>query len=135
MAYTPKQRREYDRLYYANNKEKEIAKVRRWQKRNPEKVKTIDKVRRERNPEARREAVRQCNAKYRAIVIQAKSKSCVDCGRSYPPYVMDFDHREDKKFNIASWRSHSLQEILQEIAKCDVVCANCHRERTHGAKS
>jgi hypothetical protein len=49
---------------------------------------------------------------------------------------MDFDHRpgEKKRFNLANTNSQawrSFQNIQAEIATCDVVCANCHRERTH----
>ncbi len=55
---------------------------------------------------------------------------CADCGE-HDPVVLEFDHLADKRFDIGqslpyrSWRS-----ILAEIAKCDVVCANCHRRRT-----
>ncbi|AJD82175.1 HNH endonuclease [Mycobacterium phage Cosmo] len=51
---------------------------------------------------------------------------------------MDFDHvRGVKEFNIGSYRtkSYSLQRIRDEIAKCDVVCSNCHRIRTHDRKN
>jgi len=66
----------------------------------------------------------------------AKDCPCKDCGERYPPYVLDFDHREGetKLFNIADLGAHcwmSVEDLETEIAKCDVVCANCHRERTH----
>ena len=71
----------------------------------------------------------------RRVIEQHKSKPCKDCGYSFPPYVMDFDHREpeSKEFDISSafQRKMSLERILDEIAKCDLVCANCHRIRTH----
>lgn len=68
----------------------------------------------------------------RAISEEVKSKPCVDCGKSYPPYVMDFDHVRGQKIRDVAWfvGSGSVQALLDEIAKCDVVCANCHRERT-----
>lgn len=48
---------------------------------------------------------------------------------------MDFDHREDKKFNIAQLsKIASVEKLKEEIAKCDVVCANCHRIRTHSSR-
>lgn len=66
------------------------------------------------------------------------SKPCLDCGRKYPSYVMDFDHRDPstKEFSVSSaFRVGTSKERVEaEIAKCDLVCANCHRERTHGAK-
>ena len=73
--------------------------------------------------------------KIAAIVKAAKSKPCADCWTSYPSYVMDFDHvRGQKKGRMADyarWKGR-LQRLLDEIAKCDVVCSNCHRERTFG---
>jgi hypothetical protein len=66
-----------------------------------------------------------------AVVREAKDRPCQDCGLQYPYYVMDFDHREDKQFNIASYRNVGIRQLRAEIVKCDVVCANCHRIRTH----
>jgi hypothetical protein len=60
------------------------------------------------------------------------SHSCIDCGES-DPVVIDFDHLEDKEFNISHGvaRGFSINRIMKEIEKCDVVCANCHRRRTY----
>ena len=58
----------------------------------------------------------------------------MDCGVQYPFYVMDFDHRGDKLFNVGSGRGRSFDAVKAEAAKCDVVCANCHRERSFGPK-
>ncbi len=60
----------------------------------------------------------------------------MDCGQKYPPYVMDFDHR-DPKLKISTLNRmiylhrYAKEKLLVEIKKCDVVCANCHRIRTH----
>jgi hypothetical protein len=59
---------------------------------------------------------------------------CMDCGVKYPPYVMDLDHRnpQDKVDVIARLITNgSWEKFLAEIDKCDIVCSNCHRERTH----
>jgi hypothetical protein len=74
--------------------------------------------------------------KIKALLRSAKDKPCADCGQMYPYYVVDFDHREreQKVCNLADLHARrrlSLDKIQAEIAKCDVVCANCHRERTH----
>lgn len=66
----------------------------------------------------------------REYIIAEKSKPCTDCGVQYPYYVMQFDHLRDKEFNIAR-SNRSLIKIKAEIAKCELVCANCHAERTH----
>lgn len=59
-----------------------------------------------------------------------KSHPCADCGEN-DPVVLEFDHLADKAFNIgAALPYRNWQSILDEIAKCDVVCANCHRRRT-----
>lgn len=68
-------------------------------------------------------------------VQQYKSnKPCADCRKKYPHYVMDFDHVRGKKLhNVADIvrSNHSRKKVWDEIAKCDLVCANCHRARTH----
>ncbi|CAB4124068.1 hypothetical protein UFOVP45_139 [uncultured Caudovirales phage] len=60
---------------------------------------------------------------------------CVDCGKFFNYYVMQFDHlpQFEKKFNLARFHSHTLDLdiVNEEISKCDLVCANCHAERTH----
>ena len=61
-----------------------------------------------------------------------KSKPCSDCKQTFPPICMDFDHiNDDKLDNVSSIiSSHSMKKILEEIKKCEVVCACCHRLRT-----
>jgi hypothetical protein len=47
--------------------------------------------------------------------------------------MMDFDHRDPstKGFTVSRMVGRAtIEAILAEIAKCDIVCANCHRERT-----
>lgn len=76
--------------------------------------------------------------KQRKYIQKAKSKPCTDCGIKYPYWVMDFDHvRGKKRFNLnrLSKVSASWETIDAEIAKCEVVCSNCHRDRTHRGKS
>jgi len=56
---------------------------------------------------------------------------CVDCGYNESPHALDFDHLRDKKFGLSYSMTRPMQAILEEISKCEVVCANCHRIRTH----
>lgn len=65
-----------------------------------------------------------------------KMKPCADCGIQYNPWCMDFDHRpgEIKTAEVSFLRrgtNCSIDKIMSEIAKCDVVCSNCHRERSY----
>src|ERR1700675_1475161 len=51
---------------------------------------------------------------------------CVDCGEA-DPVVLEFDHiGNDKKWDVAGMYLFSIKRIQEEIAKCEVVCANCH---------
>jgi len=58
---------------------------------------------------------------------------CEDCARRFPPCAMDFDHRDPDMKRQAVTRMigrAGINGILAEVAKCDIVCANCHRLRT-----
>ena len=100
-------------VWYPQNKAKHLANI----KRNKEKTKKF-------------------------IEEYKRTQKCIDCGFSGQdfPYVLDFDHIQEvgtKRFTIGSW-SHSvisLHTIKQEIKKCELVCANCHRIRTFRYKS
>ena len=60
----------------------------------------------------------------------------MDCGGSFPPVCMDFDHRDGstKVNSIAHWSLSDLPGLMAEVAKCDLVCANCHRLRTEARR-
>jgi hypothetical protein len=73
-------------------------------------------------------------AEIRAWVRDLKTQPCSDCGARFHPVAMHFDHRpgENKEFEIGfAVRGYSRKRILAEIAKCDLVCANCHAVRTY----
>ncbi len=72
--------------------------------------------------------------KKRDVIDKYKNIPCQDCGGIFPTCCMDFDHRENKSFNIATGTSRSDKKLIEEIKKCDVVCANCHRIRTFKTK-
>lgn len=59
-------------------------------------------------------------------------RCCADCGYNAHPAALQFDHLDPllKSFRIAGSLSRSWAVVLAEIAKCDVVCANCHAIRT-----
>jgi hypothetical protein len=69
----------------------------------------------------------------KARINTLKKSPCVDCGETWPPEAMDFDHvRGEKTASIANLGECSWERVQEEIAKCDLVCANCHRVRTQG---
>lgn len=59
-------------------------------------------------------------------------RGCMDCGYDKHPAALQFDHRpgEIKLGNVSQMFSKAWDVIEAEIAKCDVVCANCHAVRT-----
>jgi hypothetical protein len=63
------------------------------------------------------------------MVDYLKEHPCVDCGEK-DPIVLEFDHRSDKDCNVSTMGTLSLDRVQEEIAKCDVRCANCHRRKT-----
>jgi hypothetical protein len=59
-----------------------------------------------------------------------RTHPCIDCGEE-DPIVLEFDHVGEKRFNISkALHDRSWESILEEIKRCEVVCANCHRRRT-----
>lgn len=75
---------------------------------------------------------RQRQAHNYKLIRSAKERPCADCGIQYPYWVMQFDHvRGIKVINLSKCYLATTGKILGEINKCDVVCANCHANRTH----
>ena len=88
------------------------------------------------HPEVRAERMDEYNrqrreASHARVLAYLREHPCIDCGES-DPVVLEFDHLRDKVDNISKMASlkRPWAIILAEIAKCDVVCANCHRRRT-----
>jgi hypothetical protein len=96
---------EYNRAHYKENREVYIQRAR-----------------------GRADAVRRERVAY--LVDYFRTHPCTDCGEA-DPVVLEFDHLGDKAFNISDGiRDRGWQALIDEIAKCEVVCANCHRRRT-----
>lgn len=95
------------RKYYADNREKhlKVVGVRAARQRN---------------------YIRQC------LIDIKDMQPCMDCNVPYPFYVLEYDHvNGDKSYNVANMKStFKIDTVLAEIAKCELVCANCHRQRT-----
>lgn len=67
-----------------------------------------------------------------AEIVRAKDVPCTDCNTKYPAYVMQFDHvRGTKSRDVSRLLASGLTAVLREIELCEVVCANCHAERTY----
>lgn len=72
------------------------------------------------------------NRAFTAFLASVKNVPCADCRGRFPAVCMDFDHRPGtaKTCSVSAMTSHRREAVRREIAKCDIVCANCHRIRT-----
>lgn len=79
---------------------------------------------RKRNTNKRRDDHKQ------KILEHLLSHPCADCDET-DPVVLEFDHIDDtKSFNISAGIMKNWKVIQEEIDKCEVVCANCHKRRS-----
>lgn len=63
-------------------------------------------------------------------------KGCSVCGYNESPEALDLDHidRKQKKFKLSQGYKRTWQNIMVELEKCVVLCAICHRKKTHAEK-
>jgi hypothetical protein len=107
-----------NRASYIKHRPKRLASTRKWYREHRDEVLSSN---------------RDLADLKRIVVIEKKNAPCADCGRKFPTEAMDFDHiRGIKKFSIARAvrQPVSMKQFLEEIEKCEVVCACCHRIRT-----
>lgn len=102
-------------------------------KRDPQKNKEYCKAHYEKNKAEYKRRSKQQRANLRATVQELKGTTCSECGGTFHTCQLDFDHLGDKEFDIGKAVSVGCSEkkLREEIAKCQVVCANCHRLLTY----
>jgi ATP-dependent Lon protease len=101
--------------------------------KDPEKQKEAQKKSYFKNIDKNRIKNKTYREKVREYVrVQKESNPCVDCGVAYPYYVMEYDHIEDNKIRTVAkiTSSGSMDQVIKEIAKCELICSNCHKIRT-----
>lgn len=113
--------RERSKVYYDKNKEAVLFQQKKYYADN--KSKRLNRQR------TNIQKVRVKLAEYK------ECRPCTDCGNYYLACVMDFDHLDPKQkilgVSTAASRGWGWVRLLTEIDKCELVCANCHRVRTH----
>lgn len=135
FACTPKQQAKR-RSYYEANKEKLRREAKERWATNREAYEPARKRWAAENAERMQEHSRQRGADYRAWIGSLKEgRPCQDCGGTFAPYVMEYDHvRGEKRHNIGKMTNHKRERVLEEIAKCELVCCACHRIRSHSRR-
>jgi hypothetical protein len=60
-----------------------------------------------------------------------RTGSCADCGL-IDPQLLEFDHLREKRADVARLvhEGYAIRHVAAEVAKCELVCVNCHRLRT-----
>ncbi len=103
-----------------------------WKKANAEKVREYRRDWYARNQAAAKAAVRRRKQEIRKWFDEYKSR--LRCGRCLEahPACLEFHHREPKKKEMVVSKAldwgWSVERILKEISKCEVLCSNCHRK-------
>lgn len=85
---------------------------------------------REAHPDRYRKAWQRAHETKRQLLLDARIGGCLVCGEKHPA-CLDFHHRDgktDKLGDIGTMRHFGIKRLNAEIAKCDVLCANCHRK-------
>lgn len=89
------------------------------------------------NPDRARASWRAHDQKTRQLLLDARAGGCIRCPEKHPA-CLDFHHRngkKDKLGHIGQFRRFGHEQLLAEIAKCDVLCSNCHRKHHHKERS
>jgi hypothetical protein len=122
---------EQKKTYWDANKEALKPKNRaRWAE-NHVRYGEVSRRWREANRDALLAYFQQRGEAHRVLTDSLKDCPCLDCGRTFPPYVMEFDHvRGTKRFALGKMANHSQTAIEAELAKCELVCCVCHRIRS-----
>lgn len=133
---------EQARAWRERNPGKTTERVRAWREANPERAKELRQRAREAEKRYRtqnRDRLREYNRIYDREVRQRliaaeklRHGACLDCGLVVTVdnlVVFDFDHRDrSTKRSVVSRTAPS--RLAEEMAKCDLRCANCHRLKT-----
>lgn len=109
-------------IFYLENKENILSETLKYKKTHKAQIKVRNKVYNDNK-----------HIVNRVFIDGYKNKPCVDCDMTFNYICMDFDHinPHNKLGSIASIVLRSQKYIFNEIQKCELVCANCHRIRTH----
>lgn len=109
--------KEYKSGYYSQNKDRILQEHKEYYKQNAEKKKAYARQQRIHQKERMREA------------RLARGGACERCGYNDCLAALDFHHPDDnKEGTVAVAKGWSDKRFYAEVAKCEMICANCHRK-------
>jgi hypothetical protein len=118
-----------DKLYYEKNKEEIRAKQKAYYEANKERILKQNKKYADDHRGESREYLKKRYAEQRALSDSIKAENgCLVCGIDVP-VVLDFHHVDpaEKVDSVSNLVCAKKQKLLDEIEKCVILCANCHR--------
>lgn len=123
------QDKEYYRHWYLKNKEKKLAKSKEWYKNNTERKLMTNKQWRDTHADSFRN-YRQQKKDY--VKWYRETHPCLHCGEA-DPCCLDFHHlnpetKETEVSRMINGGNWGLDALIEEIGKCVILCANCHRK-------
>lgn len=104
--------------YYWRNRDRAIVRAKEWYRENRDRV--------------RENARNRYNRARQFIVAYKLAHPCSRCGES-DPRCLDFHHinPDEKVKPVSKLAANSpLSVVKEEMEKCEVICANCHRKET-----
>ena len=93
-------------------------------------------ARREADPDKKRKHQSYTRARHVRLVEEMrelKKEPCKDCGGQFKPWQMQFDHVRGRKVAAIAdiVKRGNIRQLKAELPKCELVCANCHADRTY----
>lgn len=81
------------------------------------------------------EAAKLRRIRRRWLDIYKMRKGCATCGYAKHPAALQFDHLDPttKVRDVSNMIRNKLKDLIKEVRKCRVLCANCHMIHTHGS--
>lgn len=117
------------RRYYIRHKTRVLQKAKEYRAANKEKYTAYHREYKKSHAAQTKRIAREGALRRKDFLWGLKHNPCADCGDIFPAPAMDFDHIDSEtKYNVAS--EFSPENLVKEVSKCQLVCANCHRIRT-----
>jgi methionyl-tRNA synthetase len=123
VAYQNKTEEQKDAMKEASKK---------WYHNNKERSKLTNAAWRSNNKQYVLEKQRLQKRQRKEWAIEYLGGRCCSCGNTYHPSIYEFHHVNPEDRDPSKMMMLSLKRLQEELDKCNLLCANCHRFLHHG---